>query len=38
MDYGMFVQNVMLADNETLVCGMALGFANPEAPENALKT
>jgi nitroreductase len=66
LDYGMFVQNVMLAakargldtcpqaafvqfhriireelgmaENETLVCGMALGFANPDAPENALKT
>jgi nitroreductase len=66
LDYGMFVQNVMiaakargldtcpqaafvqfhriireelgLADNETFVCGMALGYANPEAPENALKT
>jgi nitroreductase len=66
LDYGMFVQNVMLAakargldtcpqaafvqfhriireelglaDNETFVCGMALGFANPDAPENALKT
>lgn len=66
LDYGMFVQNVMiaakargldtcpqaafvqfhriireelgLADNETFVCGMALGYANPQAPENALKT
>ena len=66
LDYGMFLQNVMLAakargldtcpqaafvqfhriireelglaDNETFVCGMALGYANPEAPENALKT
>lgn len=64
MDYGGFMQNVMLAarafgydtcpqaawiqfhkivsaelqlpDNEQLVCGMALGRADPAAPENAL--
>lgn len=66
LDYGMFLQNVMLAaaarglatcpqaawidyhriigellgfaDGEQLVCGMALGHADPEAPENALVT
>ena len=66
LDYGMFLQNVMLAakargldtcpqaafiqfhriireelelpENETVVCGMALGYADPEAPENALRT
>jgi nitroreductase len=66
LDYGMFLQNVMLAaksrgldtcpqaafvqfhriieeelkipETETFVCGMALGYANPEAPENALRT
>lgn len=66
LDYGMFLQNVMVAarargldtcpqaaftqfhrivadelalpDDEMLVCGMALGWADPEAPENALVT
>ncbi|MBZ8138926.1 nitrobenzoate reductase [Rubrivivax gelatinosus] len=66
LDYGMFLQNVMVAarargldtcpqaaftqfhrivadelalpEDEMLVCGMALGFADPEAPENALVT
>lgn len=66
LDYGMFVQNVMLAakargldtcpqaafvqfhriireevglpENETIVCGMSLGYGNPDAPENALRT
>lgn len=66
LDYGMFLENVMLAARargldtcpqaafckyhriiaehlglpaeEQLVCGMALGHADPEAPENALKT
>ena len=66
LDYGMFLQNVMLAakargldtcpqaaliqfhrlirqevgipDNETLICGMSLGHADPDAPENALRT
>jgi len=66
LDYGMFLQNVMVAarargldtcpqaaftqfhrivadelalpDSEMLVCGMALGYADPEAPENALVT
>ncbi|MCD0416683.1 nitroreductase [Rubrivivax sp. JA1024] len=66
LDYGMFLQNVMVAarargldtcpqaaftqfhrivadelalpDDEMLVCGMALGYADPEAPENALVT
>ena len=66
LDYGMFLQNVMLAarvrgldtcpqaafaqfhrviadelsipDSEMLVCGMALGFANPVAVENTLQT
>ncbi|MBZ8144105.1 nitrobenzoate reductase, partial [Rubrivivax gelatinosus] len=66
LDYGMFLQNVMVAarargldtcpqaaftqfhrivadelalpQDEMLVCGMALGFADPEAPENALVT
>jgi nitroreductase len=27
-----------LADEETVVCGMALGYADPDAPENALVT
>ena len=66
LDYGMFLENVMLAakargldtcpqaaliqfhrlirqevgipDNETLICGMSLGHADPDAPENALRT
>lgn len=66
LDYGMFLQNVMLAakargldtcpqaaliqfhriirqtleipDNETLICGMSLGYADPAAPENTLRT
>ncbi|MFU2487722.1 nitroreductase [Thauera sp. WH-1] len=64
LDYGMFLQNVMLAaearglatcpqaawidyhriigeqlqlpPNEQVVCGIALGYADPDAPENAL--
>jgi LAO/AO transport system ATPase len=66
LDYGMFLQNVMVAargrgldtcpqaafmkfhkvvahelalpDNEMLVCGMSLGYADPHAPENRLVT
>lgn len=66
LDYGMFLQNVMLAakargldtcpqaaliqfhriirqtleipDNEMLICGMSLGYADPAAPENMLRT
>ena len=66
LDYGMFLQNVMLAakargldtcpqvaliqfhriirqelgipDSETLICGMSLGYADPDAPENGLRT
>jgi nitroreductase len=66
MDYGMFLQNVMVAaramgldtcpqaawtqyhriikqelaypDNEMLVCGMSLGYADPSAIENTLRT
>ncbi len=66
LDYGMFLQNVMVAarahgldtcpqaafarhhwtirrhlpipDIETVVCGMSLGHADPDAPENALVT
>lgn len=66
LDYGMFLQNVMLAakargldtcpqaaliqfhriirqtleipDNETLICGMSLGYADTAAPENTLRT
>jgi nitroreductase len=66
LDYGMFLQNVMVAargrgldtcaqaawshyhrairpvlrlgEEETVVCGMALGYADPDAPENALIT
>lgn len=66
IDYGMFLQNVMLAaearglstcaqaawipyhriiaevlgfgEHEQLLCGMALGYADPDAPENALAT
>ena len=66
LDYGMFLENIMvaargrgldtcaqaawatyhrtirpvlgLADEEIVVCGMALGYADPEAPENSLVT
>jgi len=66
LDYGMFLQNIMLAarsfdlhtcaqaawadfhptireqlslpDNEIVVCGMSMGFANENAPENTLAT
>jgi nitroreductase len=66
LDYGMFLENIMvaargrgldtcaqaawthyhgairpvlgLAEDEVVVCGMALGYADPEAPENALAT
>jgi len=66
LDYGMFVQTVMIAakargldtcpqaalnpfhqiihaelgmgENETMVCAMSMGYANPEAPENQLRT
>lgn len=66
LDYGMFLQNIMLLareaglhscpqaawsdyhrvirgvlpvdDNEYVVCGMALGYANPDAVENTLVT
>lgn len=66
LDYGMFMQTVMLAakargldtcpqaaliqfhrilraelgipDNETVICGMSLGYADPAAPENTLRT
>ena len=66
IDYGMFLQNIMLAakargldtcaqaaflqfhriisedlelpENETIICGMALGYADPDAPENTLRT
>jgi nitroreductase len=66
LDYGMFIQTVMVAarargldtcpqaawtpyhriiarhlalpDDEMLVCGMSLGFADPTAPENSLVT
>jgi nitroreductase len=66
LDYGMFLENVMiaarafgldtcaqaawthyhkvmrpvlgLAEEEVVVCGMALGFADPDAPENRLET
>jgi nitroreductase len=66
LDYGMFLQNVMVAargrgldtcaqaawshyhrairpvlqlgEEETVVCGMAMGYADPDAPENALIT
>ncbi|HEX3575707.1 MAG TPA: nitroreductase [Rhodopila sp.] len=66
LDYGMFLENVMiaargrgldtcaqaawshyhrairpvlgLADEETVVCGMALGYADPDAAENGLVT
>ncbi len=29
---------LQLPENETVVCGMALGYADPNAPENALRT
>jgi nitroreductase len=66
LDYGMFLQNVMIAarargldtcpqaafthfhriiadhlaipDERMLVCGMSLGYADPQAPENSLVT
>ncbi|MFG1214498.1 nitroreductase [Xanthobacter flavus] len=66
LDYGMFLQNIMIAarafglhtcpqaafnaygaviaqrlaipDTQMIVCGMALGFADPEAPENTFTT
>ena len=66
IDYGMFLQNIMLAakargldtclqaaflqfhrivretleipENETVVCGMALGYGDPQASENSLRT
>jgi len=66
LDYGMFLENVMIAaraqgldtcaqaawthyhkvmrpvlgfaDEEVVVCGMALGLADPDAPENRLET
>jgi nitroreductase len=66
VDYGMFLQNIMLAsrargldtcpqmawamyprilaetlnisDHHMVVCGMALGYADPRAPENRLRT
>ncbi len=66
LDYGMFLQNLMLAakargldtcaqasvnqfhriireqlgipDNETVICGMSLGYAATQAPENQLRT
>lgn len=66
LDYGMFLQNIMVAarargldtcpqaafaqfhrilteelalpDHEQVVCGMSLGYANPDAPENTLVT
>lgn len=66
LDYGMFMQNLMLAarargldtcpqaafanfqptirsalglpDNERVICGMALGYADPQAVENGLQT
>ena len=66
LDYGMFLQNIMIAarghglgtcpqastanypavvrrhlgipDSEMLVCGMALGYADPAAPTNTLET
>lgn len=66
LDYGMFLQNLMLAakgrgldtcpqvsliqfhriirdqlcipESETLICAMALGYGDPDAPENRLRT
>jgi nitroreductase len=66
LDYGMFLENIMvaargrgldtcaqaawatyhrpirpvlgLAEEEIVICGMALGYADPDAPENALTT
>ena len=66
LDYGMFLQNIMLAakargldtcpqaaliqfhrvireeleipDSESVICGMSLGYADPDAIENALRT
>ena len=66
LDYGMFLQNIMLAakargldtcpqaaliqfhriireeldlpESETVICGMSLGYGDPDAPENMLRT
>jgi len=66
LDYGMFVQNILIAakargldtcpqaalnpfhaiifeqlgigDQHTMICAMSLGYANPDAPENQLRT
>ena len=27
-----------LPDSESVICGMSLGYADPDAPENALRT
>jgi nitroreductase len=31
-------QTLEIPDNETLICGMSLGYADPAAPENTLRT
>lgn len=31
-------QELGIPDNQTIVCGMSLGYANPDAPENRLRT
>lgn len=31
-------QTLEIPDNETLICGMSLGYADPAAPENMLRT
>jgi nitroreductase len=31
-------QTLGLPENERVICGMALGHADPEAPENQLRT
>jgi len=37
LDYGMFLQNIMLLDQaEVVVCGMAVGYAEETAIENSL--
>ena len=38
-DYHQTIREVLgLPDNELVVCGMALGYADPDAPENRLRT
>jgi len=31
-------ETLAIPDNETVICGMSMGYADPQAPENALRT